>query len=131
VQVCPDEALLEINNVGRVALAAIRDILGAVSAVPAHALEPTLRHHGDSRAVAAQERHIADKLSAVAAARNREFARLLAQSQIPEAAVDKICAALNDEPVPSADPLVMLLLDTAGEVGLMRLYRSTHSDQDE
>jgi hypothetical protein len=65
-----------------------------------------LRNHGDGRAVADRERHIAEKLSAVA-------------------------AALNDEPVSPADPLVMLLLDTADEAGLMRLYRSTHSDRDE
>jgi hypothetical protein len=45
---------------------------------------------------------------------------------MPDAAVDKIVASLNAEPVPPADPLVALLLETAGGLGMLEHYRTTH-----
>jgi hypothetical protein len=33
---------------------------------------------------------------------------------------------LNAEPVPPADPLVALLLETAGGLGMLEHYRATH-----
>lgn len=131
VQVCPDEALLEMRNFGQIALAAVREVLGPAPVI-ATAEEPRfkIRRRGQSEAASARQQYVVENLSAPAATRYSEFVRLLAQSQIPLAALDKICAALSSEPVPGADPLVTLLLDTAGESGLLDLYRTIHREDD-
>lgn len=130
VQHCPDEALLDIRNFGRIALAAVRDILGPAPAPAIPSARIDLGRRSADENVPARQQHLDDNLAAPAAARYRDFARLLAQSQIPLAALDKICAALNGEPVPPADPLVTLLLDTAGEPDLLTLYRATHRESE-
>jgi hypothetical protein len=130
VQVCPDAALLEMRNFGQIALTAVREVLGPAPTIAPEEPRFKTRRRGESEAVSARQRHLADRLSAPAAARYRELAHLLAQSQIPLAALDKICASLSSEPVPQADPLVTLLLDTAGEPDLLDLYRTTHCADD-
>jgi hypothetical protein len=130
VQVCPDQALLEMRNFGQIALAAVREVLGPAPTIPAGESAFKIRRLGKEEGVSARQRYLADRLTAPAATRYRDFVQLLAQSQIPLAALDKICTALSSEPVPPADPLVTLLLDTAGESGLLDLYRATHSEDD-
>jgi hypothetical protein len=53
---------------------------------------------------------------------------MLARSSMPLAALDKIIESLNAEAVPAADPLVCLLLETAGEADIARYYQDTHSE---
>ncbi len=63
-----------------------------------------------------------------ALARYREFCELLVRSRIPLTAIEKIADSLNAEPVPAADPITLLLLETAGEPELIDLYCRTHVD---
>lgn len=128
VQVCPDQALLELRNFGQIALGAVREVLGPAPTIATE--EFKIRRRIEGEAFSARQQYLADSLSVPAATRYREFVHLLAKSQIPLAALDKICTALSSEPVPAADPLVTLLLDTAGESGLVDLYRMTHREDD-
>lgn len=77
--------------------------------------------------VAARLEHVTSMLAGAQRARYREFAGLLARSSLPPAALTKIAEALSAEPVPPADPLVCLLLDTAAEAALADWYRRTHA----
>ncbi|MFI5066888.1 MAG: hypothetical protein ACHP9Z_23335 [Streptosporangiales bacterium] len=71
--------------------------------------------------------HVTGRLASVQQARYREFAGLLARSSLPPAALTKIAESLSAEPVPPADPLACLLLDSAGEPALADWYRRTHT----
>ncbi|MGH3222929.1 MAG: hypothetical protein ACRDPY_30265, partial [Streptosporangiaceae bacterium] len=59
--------------------------------------------------------------------RYRDFAGMMARSSLPPGALTAIAESLSAEPVPAADPLVCLLLDTAGEAELAAYYRRTHA----
>ena len=53
--------------------------------------------------------------------------RMPARWSMPVAALEKIADSLNAEATPPADPLVCLLLDTAGEADLAKYYQRTHA----
>ena len=59
--------------------------------------------------------------------RYRDFAGMMARSSLPPGALTTIAESLSAEPLPAADPLVCLLLDTAGEAELAAYYRRTHT----
>ena len=52
---------------------------------------------------------------------------MMARSSLPPGALTTIAESLSAEPLPTADPLVCLLLDTAGEAELAAYYRRTHA----
>lgn len=122
VQACPDDALLDIHNLGASVLSRIRNVLPYTASAPVHNSTPVLPHRGDSERVVLLEQ----QLTAAARARNHTLVDGLAASAMPAAALDKIIASLNAEPTPPADDLVELLLDTAGLGSLLALYRATH-----
>jgi len=107
VQACPDEALLDIRNLGTSVLARIRTVLPYTGAEPPPARPAT-------------------PLTSPPRQRDRELVNGLATSAMPAGALKTIVAALNAEPVPPADDLVELLLDTAGLIDILALYRATH-----
>lgn len=149
VRACPDVALLAVRNIGTRALEAIRQVLGPYTApsLPDSAATPPAPipgsgavaagegggeaggraqdHAGD--VLAEREHHVRQALSTAAAARYPELVRALPRTRMPVAALTAICAALNAEPSPPADPMVDMLLETAGESGLLELYRTTHA----
>jgi hypothetical protein len=128
VAACPDDVLRAIRNIGPRALATIRQIIGG----PPPATPPAERRVGPVPPVPAARDHVGravlleETLTPATRARYPELVAGLVASRMPDAAVDKIVAALNAEPVPPADPLVALLLETAGELGMLELYRATH-----
>jgi hypothetical protein len=70
--------------------------------------------------------HIVGRLAEAQRLRYREFAGMLARSSMPISALDKIIESMNAEAVPPADPLVCLLLETAGEAEIARYYLEMH-----
>jgi hypothetical protein len=120
VAACSDEVLRGVRNVGPRVLAALR---GAVGAKPDRA--PGAPPAEPSGAAA---RFLAENLTPAAAARYHDLVSGLAASTIPDTALGKIVSALNAEPLPPADPMVTLLLDTAGMAELLELYALTHDD---
>jgi hypothetical protein len=67
------------------------------------------------------------RLAVAQRVRYQEFVGMLARSSMPLSALDKIIDSLNAEVVPLADPLVRLLLETAGEAEMASYYQRTHS----
>lgn len=115
----PDEALLELRNLGPKSLDAIHHVVAAYS-------DATVAHPSEADAHADRREHIDTVLSPAHRVRNAQLLELLARSSIPLEAVDAILASLGAEPVPPADPLVTLLLKTASEPELADLYERAH-----
>lgn len=121
----PDAGLLQLRNAGPRFVEALRAIVG----------EPDTRKMAVTRPADLQDahqrrNHLLGRLRTAAAARYRELVDALARSSIPLAALDKIATALNNEPIPPADPTVTLLLETAGEQQILDHYLSTHQSDD-
>ncbi|MGO1049183.1 hypothetical protein [Crossiella sp. CA198] len=133
VAACPDSVLLATRNIGDRALATIRRIIGGPPSAGTELAEridmtagaPTSPMEGDEP-VSTQSR--ADLFSAASQARYPDLVRGLAGSAVPVAALGKIAEALNGEELPTADSLVLLLLETAGQRHLLQLYRATHTE---
>ncbi len=60
-------------------------------------------------------------------ARYPRLVEQLGTSRMPDAALVKVADALNSEPLPSADPMADLLLDTAGLHRALEIYRANHT----
>jgi hypothetical protein len=123
VAATPDGCLLLLRQAGPKMVAAVRLVLhdlGWDSPVPAHPSVTDL--------VAERRVHVVSRLAEAQRVRYREFTGMLARSSMPLAALDKIIESLNAEAVPAADPLVCLLLETAGEADIARYYQDTHSE---
>ena len=122
VAATPDRCLLLLRQCGPKMVAAVRRVL--------HDLgwdSPAFAYASMTDLVAARRAHIISRLAVAQLVRYREFAGMLARSSMPLAAVDKIVESLNSEAVPTADQLVCLLLDTAGETEIASYYQATHS----
>jgi hypothetical protein len=118
VQACPDSALLSVRTIGPKSLEVIRRVFGPYS--------------GDADTVAVDQaaadrrRHIYETATATTAARYPDLLRRMSASRLPVAAIDAICASLNAEQPPPVDPIVRMLLETAGDQMMLDLYLSTH-----
>ncbi|MDQ3153599.1 MAG: hypothetical protein M3R63_18435 [Actinomycetota bacterium] len=117
----PDEGLTELRNLGAKALDAIHQ------AVATYTNAPVVRP-SEADEQARRRDHIDAVLSPAHQLRNAELLDLLARSSVPMEAVDAILASLGAEPVPPADPMVSLLLATAGEPTLAALYGRARTD---
>jgi len=116
----PEEGWLELRNVGR-------GFVGALAgALAAHGAGGEVAHPALANELEERRKHIEARMQPTVLARYRDFCQLLIQSRIPLAAVAKIAETLNAEPVPPADPMAMLLLETAGERHLLDRYLDTH-----
>jgi hypothetical protein len=115
----PDEALMRLRNLGPKSLDAIHQAAAAY-------FEATVAHPSEAGTHADRREHIDTALSPAHRARNTQLLELLARSSVPLEAVDIILASLEAEPVPLADPMVTLLLRTAGEPELAALYERAH-----
>jgi hypothetical protein len=118
VAACSDEVLRQVRNIGPRVLDALRGVLGAK---PDRTPSPAPAVSTDAAA-----RFLAENLTPAAATRYRDLVSGLAVSTIPDIALGKIVSALNAEPLPPADLMVTLLLDTAGKAELLELYALTH-----
>ncbi|WP_329243067.1 hypothetical protein OG417_45255 [Actinoallomurus sp. NBC_01490] len=121
----PDAGLLQLRNAGPRFVEALRAIVA----------EPDTRKMAVTRPADIQDahqrrHHLLGRLRTAAAARYPDLVDALARSSIPLAALDKIATALNNEPIPPADPTVTLLLETAGEQQILDHYLSTHQSDD-
>lgn len=119
VAAVPEDAWLELPKVGPKFIKALRRIRANSSEPTAQAADP--RETDDRRM------YLLGRLEHVSQLRYGQFVDLLAASRIPPSALDKICATLNEEPLPLVDPTVVLLLETAGDQPLINYYLSTHS----
>jgi hypothetical protein len=117
----PDAAWLDFHHVGTRFLESFR--AAAAQYVPE---EPALVWVPPSDELMDRRAYLAGGLSGPATLRYPEFVERLARSRIPLAALDKITESLNAEPLPPGDPIVTLLLDTAGEQDLLDYYTATH-----
>lgn len=115
----PDEALLELRNLGTKSLDAIHHAVAAYS-------DATVAHPSEADTHADRREHIDTALSPAHRVRNTQLLELLARSSIPLEAVDAILASLEAEPIPPVDPMVTLLLRTASEPELAALYERAH-----
>ncbi|SFW11916.1 hypothetical protein [Amycolatopsis australiensis] len=125
VQACPDTAMLGVNNIGPGTLEIIRAVLPYTGPDPAEAAaEPA--DAGDGGMAAVPHAGATGLFSTATRARYPRLVEQLAASRMPEAALTRIAEALNGEPLPPADPMVDLLLDTAGLRRALEIYRATH-----
>jgi len=122
VAVTPDACLLTIHQAGPRMVTAIRAVLGELG----YEL-PKVAHPAVRGVVAERRALLRARLTGEQQVRYGEFAELLARSSMPVRALEKIADSLNAEAVPSADPLVCLLLSTAGEDELGEYYQSSHA----
>uniref|UniRef100_UPI003F492290 hypothetical protein n=1 Tax=Amycolatopsis sp. CA-096443 TaxID=3239919 RepID=UPI003F492290 len=123
VAACPDEALLKIRNIGPGTLRKIRRIIGGPPAPSARVAA------GDDLEPVPSGQILGGRLSASTRARYPELVRGLAASHMPPAALDTIARSLDNETPPPPEPLVALLLETAGQARLLDIYRATHPEQ--
>jgi hypothetical protein len=124
VEACPDAALRGVRNVGPAALAIIRKVLPYTGPDLDDVAEPP----PGRRSVHSSEREaqLGEVFTPVTRVRYRRLVDGLAAAAMPAKALTTIAESLNGEPVPPTDPLVDLLLETAGLNGLLQLYRDTH-----
>ncbi len=115
----PDEALLELRNLGSKSLDAIHHAVAAYS-------DTSVAHLSEADTQADRREHIDTLLSPAHRVRNAQLLELLARSSVPLEAVDAILASLEAEPIPPVDPMVTLLLRTASEPELAALYERAH-----
>lgn len=119
VAATPDDGLLELRNLGTKSLAAIH---AAVAEHLADAVTNTSGHDEHE----GRRRRIADRVHPCHLNRHSEFLDRIARSRVPLEAVDTIVDSINAEAVPPADPMVILLLRTAGETRLADVYEAAH-----
>ena len=117
-----DMGWLELRNAGSKFLHALHLV---VHAHDAEAM-PEIARPTSAEAVDDRRTYVDLRLLPATRLRYRDFVHLLAHSCIPFLALDKIADALNAETLPSPDPTVVLLLDTAGEEHLLDYYTQTH-----
>lgn len=122
VAATPDDCLRQIRQVGPEMVAAVRKVVTDLGWDSPDVIHPTTGH-----AVTDRRMLIIGRLAVEHRLRYRAFADMLAHSSMPLAALEKIAESLSAEATPPADPLVCLLLDTAGETDLARYYQRTHS----
>jgi hypothetical protein len=115
----PDEALLKLRNLGPKALDAIHQAVAIYS-------DTSVAHPSEADTHADRREHIDTALSPAHRVRNAQLLELLVRSSVPLEAVDTILTSLAAEPLPPVDPMVTLLLRTAGEPELAALYERAH-----
>lgn len=118
----PDDCLLRIRQVGPKTVAAVHQVLRDLGWDSLKVAHPAAND-----AVAERRWLVMKRLAEEHRVRYREFADMLARSSLPLAALEKIAESLNAEATPPADPLICLLLDTAGEADLAMFYQRTHA----
>ncbi|MET9260469.1 hypothetical protein [Amycolatopsis sp. NPDC004079] len=126
IAACPDDALLRIRNVGPKTLGKIRRIVGGPPELPARVAAPV---DSPEPMTSASAQLLEGRLSASTRARYPELIRGLAASRMPLSAAETIVQSLEREALPPSEPLVALLLETAGQTRLLDIYRATHQDQ--
>ncbi len=119
VAATPDEGFRDLHRLGPKSVAAIRDAC-------AH---PSVREF-TSPPVASPDLPdvplFGDRMRPAHQLRYQEFVTGLLHRSLPQNAVDTIIRSIDGEPLPSADPLVLLLLETAGAADLLAYYVNTH-----
>ncbi|MFI5591109.1 hypothetical protein ACIA5G_39080 [Amycolatopsis sp. NPDC051758] len=126
VQACPDTAMLGVTNIGPGTLEVIRAVLPYTGPDPAEVAAEQADADGGTTEVPHAAR-VAALFSAVTRARYPRLVEQLAASRMPDAALAKVADALSSEPLPPVDPMVDLLLDTAGLRHALEIYRATHT----
>ncbi|TCJ34624.1 hypothetical protein E0504_32000 [Parafrankia sp. BMG5.11] len=120
VAAAPDEGLRELHRLGAKGVAAIREAC-------AH---PAVREFTGRPAVfpdlADAPPPFGDRMNVAHQIRYQGFLDGLLHRSLPQAAVDTIIRSIDGEPLPSADPLVLMLLETAGATDLLAYYANTH-----
>ncbi|MEX5635838.1 hypothetical protein [Parafrankia sp. FMc2] len=119
VAAVPDDGLRELRRLGTKSIPAIREAC-------AH---PAVREFGSSTAALpdlTDAPPFGDRMHLAHQIRNQGFLEGLLHGSLPQNAVDAIIRSIEAEPVPPADPLVVLLLETAGATDLLAYYVSTH-----
>ncbi|MEX5709094.1 hypothetical protein AB1484_12485 [Parafrankia sp. FMc6] len=119
VAAAPDEGLRELHRLGAKGVAAIRDAC-------AH---PAVREFTGRPAVfpdLADPPPFGHRMNLAHQIRYQGFLEGLLHRSFPQTAVNTIIRAIEAEPIPPADPLVVLLLETAGAMDLLAYYVSTH-----
>jgi hypothetical protein len=122
VAATPDDYLLLLRQVGPAMVAAVRQVLGDLGLGSPEDARPA-----PAGFIAERLTRITSLLTGPQQERYRDFAGMMARSSLPSGALTAIAESLSGEPVPAADPLVCLLLDTAGEAELAVYYRRTHT----
>ncbi|MCR6488379.1 hypothetical protein M8542_36670 [Amycolatopsis sp. OK19-0408] len=125
VQACPDTAILGVPNIGPSTLDIIRSVLPYLGPDPAELTAELADADGGTDA-SPQTARVGGLFTLATRARYPRLVEQLAASRMPHAALAKIADALNSEPLPLADPMVDLLLDTAGLRRILEIYRTTH-----
>ena len=116
VAATPDADLLLLRQVGPAMVAAVRQVLGDLGLGSPEDARPA-----PAGFMAERLTRITSLLAGPQRERYRDFAGMMARSSLPPGALTAIAESLSAEPVPAADPLVCLLLDTAGEAELAGL----------
>jgi hypothetical protein len=122
VAATPDADLLLLRQVGPAMVAAVRQVLGELGLGSPEDARPAPVGFMAERLM-----HITSLLAEPQRERYRDFAGMMARSSLLPGALTAIAESLSGEPVPAEDPLVCLLLDTAGEPELAAYYRRTHA----
>ena len=122
VAATPDADLLLLRQVGPTMVAAVRQVLRKLGLGSPEDARPAPAGFLAERLI-----HITSLLAEPQRERYRDFAGMMARSSLPPGALTAIAESLSAEPIPAADPLVCLLLDTAGEPELAAYYRRTHA----
>jgi len=122
VAATPDADLLLLRQVGPAMVAAVRQVLGDLGLGSPEDARPA-----PAGLMAERLMRIAGLLAGPQRERYRDFAGMMARSSLPPDALTAIAESLSAEPVPAADPLVCLRLDTAGEAELAAYYQQTHN----
>ena len=117
----PDDGFLRLPGAGPKALIAIR-----AATEPPEEPNPAITLTAPAEQAPERHRHLPARLQGAAARRYPELVGALACSSIPVAALNQIADALNDEPLPPADPAVLRLLTAAEEQHLLDHYQATH-----
>jgi hypothetical protein len=119
VATLPDHALVDLRHIGEKSVAEIRTAIA----------DPAIAHYSannPSSTSPSRPAMLRDELPSTLRLRLAPFLDLLAAATLPASAETAIIAALAAEPVPPADHVVILLLETAGAQDALDYYTATH-----
>jgi len=123
VATVPDRALLDLRHVGEKTIEEIRTAIASPEVTQYRQQRPS------DAPPAGQVAMNRDDLPHALQLRLAPFLDLLANAGLPAAAESAIIASLATEPVPPADHVVSLLLETAGAHDALAYYLATHGPQ--
>jgi hypothetical protein len=115
----PDVGLLDVSRIGEMRVAEIRRV------VPVRPSDPPPPPPATPE-IEERRGRVDARILPAPRLRHHVFLDLLIRSDLPLSALDAILTSLNAEPVPPADPLVLLLLETAKAEDLLSHYIKSH-----